>query len=198
MTACPSDTGVLAALRRETQALHKETERLFPIMRPDLSLVGYRTIIELFRSMYGDVEGRISTCPSDRVRAFAESHRRLPALENDLRFLEDCEVEGRPVPPLPALSRLDTQQSWIGMLYVSEGSRLGGLYLARHLSEHFGFSEGRGYSFFAGSGRKTKEEWGLFCALCEDIVEPSSINEVVLAAQEAFRWYLACFRELTL
>lgn len=187
---------LLTALREETRSLHEETERVFPIMKPDLSLQGYRAIIELFRAMYVDFEGRIPKCPSDEVRSFAESHRRLPALETDLRFLVEGSVETTPLPPLPPSPKLDSETSWIGMLYVSEGSRLGGLYLARHLSEHFGFSGGLGYSFFAGSGRKTKEEWSAFCALCERIVEPSSINEVVDAAKDAFEWYLACFREL--
>lgn len=191
-----TETRVLAALREETRPLHEETERVFPVMRPDLSLRGYRSIIELFRLMYADFEGRISTCPPGELRSFAESHRRLPALESDLRFLVKASVETTPLPPLPPAPKLDTQNGWVGLLYVSEGSRLGGLFLARHLSEHFGFSDGQGYSFFAGSGRKTKEEWSTFCALCERIVEPSSIDEVVAAAKDAFEWYLACFRQL--
>jgi heme oxygenase (biliverdin-IX-beta and delta-forming) len=191
-----TNAGVLEVLKHQTRALHEQTEQVFPIMRPDLTLQAYGHILELFCGMYRSIEQQIPTCPSEPVRNFAEHHRRLPSLEDDISFLGSIGIDTFFSVPLPPAPLLKTEADWLGMLYVSEGSRLGGVFIAHHLEQHFGFSAGKGYSFFAGKGRKTREEWGVFCALCVERVPQSLVPTVLSAAQEAFRWYLACFQRL--
>ncbi len=188
--------GVMMSLRHETQSLHRDTERVFPLMRKDLTLSQYRTILELLSVMHTCVEERIPQCPSDRLRGFADMRRRTPALDKDREYLSSLGVMSLFIPIVPPPPILTTELAWIGMLYVSEGSRLGGVYLASHLEKHFKFADEKGYSFFAGSGRQTKAEWSVFCAMCEDLVAPADILGLTLAAKDAFQWYLKCFQAL--
>jgi heme oxygenase len=146
--------------------------------------------------MYRRIEQQIPFCPSSIIQIFADERRRFPALEDDLSSLsfnsnDEYLIQQLPQPPL-----LESEASWLGTLYVTEGSRLGGVYIARHLEKHFGFSDGKGYSFFAGAGRKTREEWEGFCELCNELVDQTIISQVVDSAKLAFGWFGECFRSL--
>jgi heme oxygenase len=188
--------GVMMTLRRETQSLHLDTERVFPLMRKDLNLSQYRTILELLSVMHTRVEESIPECPSERLRTFADMRRRTPALDKDREYLSSLGVVSLSVPIVPPPPSLSTELAWIGMLYVSEGSRLGGIYLSGHLEKHFKFSNGMGYSYFSGSGRRTKAEWSDFCSMCEEMVAPADVSRLTLAAKDSFQWHLKCFQTL--
>jgi heme oxygenase len=186
----------IAILRRETANLHRETEQIFPVMRNDLTFLEYGEVLRVLSEMYRRIEQQIPFCPSSIIQRFADERRRFPALEDDLSSLsfnsnDEYLIQQLPQPPL-----LESEASWLGTLYVTEGSRLGGVYIARHLEKHFGFSDGKGYSFFAGAGRKTREEWEGFCELCNELVDQTTITQVVDSAKLAFGWFGECFRSL--
>lgn len=185
---------IVAILRRETASLHKETEEAFPIMSKNITLSEYANILVTFSAMYRDIEEQIDQCPNSVIREFADQHRRLPALENDIRFISGKIKDLKHPHSIPPAPKLKDTAAWLGMLYVTEGSRLGGIFIAQHLEKQFYLSKGDGYSFFAGSGRKTREEWGTFCQLCNELGQNYLTRDIVEAAKEAFDWFLDCFR----
>jgi heme oxygenase len=186
----------IAILRRETANLHRETEQLFPVIRNELTLLEYGEVLRVLSEMYRRIEQQIPFCRSSTIQRFADERRRLITLEDDLSALSVNLNNSDLIQQLPQTLLLESEASWLGTLYVTEGSRLGGVYIARHLEKHFGFSDGKGYSFFAGAGRKTREEWQVFCNICNQLVDKTTVTHVVDGAKLAFRWFGECFRWL--
>jgi heme oxygenase len=165
-------------------------------MRENLTLPEYGELLIVLSEMYRRIEQQIPFCPSPIIQRFADERRRLVTLEEDISALSIKFKDGDLIRHLPQTPSLESESSWLGTLYVTEGSRLGGVYIARHLEKHFSFSEGRGYSFFAGAGRRTREEWQLFCDLCNELVDETTIPLVVDSAKLTFSWFGECFRAL--
>ena len=84
------------------------------------------------------------TCCDEGLRSLY--HARLPALLADLEILQVAAPE--PLQPPYAIAA----EAAPGWLYVVEGSRLGGLYMAQALRAQLGLSPERGLQFFHGMG----------------------------------------------
>jgi heme oxygenase len=83
---------------------------------------------------------------------------------------------------------------WLGALYVLEGSTLGGQVISRHLEKHFGWKDGRGYSFFLGHGAHTGERWREVVKTLES--RPDAGNQIVFGAHHTFNQLNRCFYAL--
>ena len=84
---------------------------------------------------------------------------RAPMLAEDLLTLGlDAQAISR-LPRCDHIFRPTDEASFMGALYVVEGSTLGGLHIARALSSLFGGSEGEGRRFFLGYGARHSVMW---------------------------------------
>jgi heme oxygenase len=84
---------------------------------------------------------------------------RAPMLAEDLLTLGlDVQAISR-LPRCDHIFRPTDEASFMGALYVVEGSTLGGLHIARALSSLFGGSEGEGRRFFLGYGARHSVMW---------------------------------------
>lgn len=90
-----------------------------------------------------------------------------------------------PLNPLPACPRLQlpsSMDSYLGMMYVLEGSRLGGQVIAKNVYDTLGYTCENGASFFIGYGKDTGKRWRDFLRYFSDCAEnPAPIVEAACA-----------------
>lgn len=85
--------------------------------------------------------------------------------------------------PAPAIKygpkpEIHDRASWLGYLYVKQGSTLGGQVISKRLRRQLGLEAGRDQRFFHGYGEQTGERWKAFLAYLaaeENDVEPHRV-----------------------
>jgi len=127
-------------LRRETAAEHALLERATGMMAPDLSLGDYRHYLAEMRAVHAAVEPRLAQVAGlAAVLPDVDDRRKLPLLERDLDRL--AASHGALAPPVPDRYRTlpcASVAEALGILYVLEGSTLGGRLIRRHLVQVLG------------------------------------------------------------
>ncbi|HEY0760400.1 MAG TPA: biliverdin-producing heme oxygenase [Acidisarcina sp.] len=189
-------------LREATAADHTSVEDSVPLMGADLTLDTYLSVM---RRMYGIVvaweEYAAARAPSWMQPMLAERSRRQ-LLEEDLRFFgvqpgrqltggvpagpADVALPGLALPGL-ALAGFETESQLLGAMYVMEGSRLGGLHIARHVESVLGLTPGRGDSYFRGRAEGTGAMWKEFLDVLRTRVPEAQADQAIFAARAMFR-----------
>ncbi|KLD70007.1 biliverdin-producing heme oxygenase [Xanthomonas pisi] len=121
------------ALRHATQDTHRLVEAI-PLMQAlgqgQVERAGYALILRRHHAVLAGFEDRFGDWLDTLVGNGWHYRRRAPALRADLRTLEQV-----PETPLAPPAGADAATRW-GMLYVIEGSQLGGRMIARSLRRH--------------------------------------------------------------
>ena len=188
----PADSGFLAFLREETAEAHRQLESL-PLSRqiiaPGVSLVDYRRYLEVMYPVVAETEDRIFPLLREALPDL-DLRRKLSLIESDLEVLGSDRKEK--IPGFFAGDDVLTVYHAMGVMYVMEGSTLGGRVILKNLTASLGLSEDRGLRFFSGYGSQTGPVWESF--LRNLIQLPQSTDEeqmVAAAASGAFhRIYL--------
>lgn len=84
-----------------------------------------------------------------------------------------------------SLPPINNEAEMFGAMYVTEGSTLGGRYIARQLEEDLGLSNGHGYSFFLGYGEHTGRMWREFGSLVNEVCAGDP-DKTINAAKKTF------------
>jgi heme oxygenase len=192
-------------LREQTAEAHRAIERnsfLLSLQAPELTPEQYCKILERYLGFFRPLERRLAEF---RQMALLVSHfderLRAPALVADLKAmnrsqacidaLADCEM----LPNLPADPLLKAAAA-IGIVYVLEGSSLGGVMIGKQLSEHE-FISPINTEFLAGRREKTGILWQEFLKSLEvaekktvELPDPSAIlrwrSQAIESAGETF------------
>jgi len=138
-----------------------------------------KTLDEAARSLALDM------VTADRARA--------PMLEADLTTLGLDPREITQLPVCEHIFRPTDEASFMGALYVVEGSTLGGLHIARALSSLFDGPEGEGRTFFRGYGERHSLMWRGFLARLDafagdEACEASAIEGAVRTFADFEMW----------
>lgn len=183
------------ALRSATDAIHQRLHQ-HPLLRRladgSISRCDYVALLHRFLTFHEVVEDRLSRGPdlADYGIDLVE-RRRSPLLLGDLAAL------GAPA----AMAAAPVGQSWsapgsaaaLGCLYVSEGSRLGGLSLARALDGLLAPGSVAGRSFLLGYGPRHGAMWRDLCDAIERIGAPGEGRDTMIsAAVETFGLFEIC------
>lgn len=173
---------VLARLREETALVHRAVEEEVDLLSPTLTVGRYIRILQAFHSFFRRWEAQLDQeCP-ERLAGLWGGRKRSQKLMADLEWLGSHSF--RELQDELGAPQLGDEGRWLGALYVLEGSTLGGQVISRHLEGHFGWKEGRGYSFFQGHGTKTVEMWRGVCAELEK--SGARYNQIVEGAHLTF------------
>lgn len=170
-------------LRRATAADHATVEGAVPLMGEGLTVTEY---VAVLRRMYGMVAAWEDLCEQRGpgwLQPMMRQRQRRTLLEEDLRVL-GSELPAGGVPRLPEL-RSDAE--FVGAMYVMEGSRLGGLMIAKHVEAVLRLDAGRGDAYFRGGGERTGAMWREVLDVLRTRVSDEETNSVLLAAQGMFR-----------
>lgn len=172
----------VSALRRETRLDHASVESSMPLMRPDLDRDLY---LDVLRRLFGIVrvwERTINTHLPARLAPLAEERNRLQFLEEDLRALGVTDLNL----PQPTLPHFENLAESLGAMYVMEGSRLGGQFIARHVESVLDLSQGKGSQYFRGFGETTGRRWNEFSAALEREVPEAATADAIRGAKKMF------------
>jgi heme oxygenase len=162
------------------------------LTKPDYQLTNYRKLLLVYFHLYQALEGRISHFMSTQACAFDYTARyKLPWLLNDIAFFKnEADTIGN-VPCLAiVLPEIENMGQLIGMLYVLEGSTLGGQLIFRSLVNYHGLNINEGACFFNGYGESAQLMWQNF--LCFSDIISSDGNQcqaAKLAACQTFQLF---------
>jgi heme oxygenase len=175
-----SNASLAAWLKRETREAHHRIDQhpaLKPLIRRDLTLAEYTTALS---ALYAPVEGLEKVLSSGLVTLGVDYPliQRAALLKADLHQLGQRERVGGPTAPTPS-----GLASLVGMLYVLEGSRLGGAMIARHVSHVLG---GQVPLRFFSTYPLEADQWRAFWCFAECHCPPSTWPAVREGAQQAF------------
>lgn len=183
----------LAALRAATAPLHDAVHH-HPLMAPlasgHPSAEAYARVLGAFLAFHRAVEGRLLAPAAADLRTLGlERAPRLPQIEADLAALETDGV-ARPADPGDAEDLMPTAPDLpevLGVLYVMEGSRLGGLGLAAQVEKDFDSPASRATRFLRSADRAVPPLWRRLCSLIEESgAHPQQRQRITAAARATF------------
>jgi len=175
-------------LRHQTSESHKSLEAI-PISKllvnPNISLHAYSLYLSLMHDVVSDFEKHIYPIVETAVPDISE-RKKADSILNDLKFIGEEKKKGHSFFKNSDLNF--TVPFAMGMLYVLEGSTLGGRFILKNIQENLGLDEENGISYFAGYGNKTGSYWKKFL---NDLTDFETLNntekEIISGADYAFR-----------
>lgn len=174
----PGPSPLALRLREATRAAHRSLDHhplLVPLVSHALTLERYAQALAALHGAHSAIEAALA----DFAPA-ALLPPRTPALAADLAALG---VAPAPVVlPLPAAAGPAEK---LGMLYVIEGSNLGGVAIAKLLATSLPPHAPR--AFFGGA--QGLPRWQRFWAFAQPLVEPAEFDRVAAAAIATFEFY---------
>jgi heme oxygenase len=189
----------MSRLREAIMPLHDEAEKFGPLHAIPAKSLTVDAYAKILTRLYGFVLPAEKTIEDmiEPVKIFPDymNRRRVPHLEKDISFLGISERDLREPRLCETIPRIDNIPKAIGCLYLFEGSRLGGLVLAKALREQFGFDNNKGYAYFGSNGLDVPELWKSFRNTVEDYVSKEGNSaEIIAAATSGFaalnRWLM--------
>ncbi|EKQ59196.1 heme oxygenase [Xanthomonas citri pv. malvacearum str. GSPB2388] len=176
------------ALRHATQDAHRLVEAM-PLMQAlaqgQVDSAAYGQILRRHHALLAGFEARLGNWLTTLVGNGWHYRRRVPALRDDLRALGQQ-------PDLPAAlpASADDAARW-GMLYVIEGSQLGGRVIARNLRKQQPALAGALRYFELADGDPAG--WRRFqAALDRRLATPSARDAAIGGAQAMFAHFYSC------
>ena len=158
-----------AFLYRATHASHVRLSRhplLHDLVRPELTEVCYLRVLTAYARLYAPFETLIRQASPWRTGGFSYSGReKWPWLIQDLEYFgADISLGSGQAQLLRLQGSFQTLGDFAGLLYVIEGSTLGGQVISRHLECHHGWTAQEGARFFNAYGEATASRWHRFVA----------------------------------
>jgi heme oxygenase len=187
-----SITNLRVQLRDATHHQHVQLNQhplLNGLMQADYPLEHYQKVLLAYSQLYQALEAEIDDFVSQNPLDFDyHSRRKFPAIQQDLNYFNN----------LPQLTTaelnsptINSMGQLIGLLYVIEGSTLGGQHIARGLEKHLGLTQSAGAKFFYGYGEQTQSLWQDFIAFAESLVtDPEQINLATTTACQTFELFI--------
>ncbi len=175
---------LLLRLKDETRDVHESLERDLDLLRPDLTLERYRSVVERLYGFYQPWENIVNPLLNQHLPSFVEPRTKVPKLAEDLIYLGV-----RKPRKLPLCKKLPTCAQWpdvLGALYVTEGATLGGQIISRQLGQMLGLSARRGSAFFSSYGLQVGSMWRSFCSSLQAHTPLEKEDLVIDAARETF------------
>jgi heme oxygenase len=187
----------MSRLKEAIMPLHDEAEKFGPLHTIPKGTATLDQYEEILKRLYGFVfpaEEMIEPgIIRENMRFDYDYQRRLPHLVKDLDYFGISETEAKTLPRCNSLPLLDSFDSTLGLLYLFEGSRLGGQVLAKALRDKFGFQNNQGYCYFGSDEVDIGPRWKSFRLMVEDHVNSGGkAHEIISSAQTGFaclnRW----------
>ncbi len=197
MRAGTGAEAVRFVLRRETRAAHEALDghpALAALMNGTMDIEGYRRLMLLFHGFYASHDRMIErACQVYSLSRFGFVYaRRTEILASDLAALGVrplsilTDTNSAMLPPIGSAATLG------GILYVLEGSMLGGAVLCRAAENLLGMDGGLGIGYWQWCRAAGGKRWAMTCDLLENLATDSGTEEEMLkGAGTAFATFAA-------
>ena len=174
-------------LRTKTTESHKELEAL-PISKsivdPKITVEEYALYLSLMHDIVQNFEENIYPILSEVISDLSE-RKKAHLILNDLKNIGS--EKKQTFSPLKNSSEISIPFA-MGMMYVVEGSTLGGRFILKNIQESLNFTEENGASYFSGYGNKTGSFWKNYLNSLSDFeAQNNSEEEIIAGADYAFR-----------
>lgn len=174
-------------LRQETAESHQKLEdnRLSKaILTPSVSIQDYQTYLAALWGVTVACEDQIFPAISHTITDLTERYK-------SQLILDDLLATGFTQAEIDALAvyrfQFSTVAEALGIMYVLEGSTLGGRFLYKHIHEVLGFTPENGASYFWGYGAQTGNLWKTFISSLTQFVDAhDEKDEVIVSAKKTF------------
>lgn len=177
----------LEQLRANTADSHKNLESLpvsASITSPTVTTEAYAHYLKLMYDVIKDTENNIFPLLQN-IFPDLETRRKLEWINADLAFLNHSKINSKL--PFSENSKTFSVPFAIGILYVVEGSSLGGRFILKNLQSALGYEE-NGVSYFNGYGNKTGSSWKNFLNNLTEYGEKNgNSDEIIAGADFAFK-----------
>jgi heme oxygenase (biliverdin-IX-beta and delta-forming) len=180
-------------LKNSTQAAHTKIESnpvLAKLLSPSIDEKTYRAILLRYFGFFSNIESQLVDSGGDAAIPNLRERFRAPRLRNDLLALGLSEQEINSAPRASEIPRTSTKSEVLGVMYVLEGSTLGGMLIAKHLRSFPFFGETTG-SFFLTDPQALSQRWKAFLELLEtssDLDEASAVEAASSTFTLLDRW----------
>ena len=184
--ATPADT-----LRQQTADLHEQVEDRVRVSERLGSLQQYAELLQFFRRTLEPVESWLNGHPVTRTIPGPRADC-VALLRQDLTALR---AAGAGVAPDPAVTAFAPpgggDATVLGVLYVVEGSMLGGLFIAKAAGRSLGLTESSGAAFFGRGRVDGMDGWRRFKSHLNDrLCTAGDVDAAVAAARGTFDHFL--------
>lgn len=174
---------ILEELKSQTRPEHDSIESTLNLLDPDMDEEKYKKVLKGFFGFYQTAEDVLRR----RSDFYSEGREKRESLRKDLNFFDinPDSVGSIPLQNIPHQKEEDI----LGLIYVIEGSTLGGQFLGKHFQKKFGFQEGEGLNFFSGYGPQTMKNWMETKSYIENAVSSQNLNKETLiqSAKASFK-----------
>jgi heme oxygenase len=175
-------------LREATREAHEHMHRHDGFLAAAEGRLDAQLYLDLLARLYGfylPFESNFPNAPTAMAEAVELAKRaRAPKLRSDLVALGfSGRIERLPV--CASLPELDSEPDWLGALYVTEGSILGGAQIARALAKS-GFPADQS-RYFAAHGKANSSMWISYLARLDTLAaDPRSADAAEASAHAVF------------
>lgn len=177
-----AESPVAQILKTQTAERHRITEEiLVPHLRKAATPDAYANILKTFYGFHSPVERSVAAVLPSSVLPDMNLRLKSPAL------LRDIEALGHRTDDLPLatdLPRTETTGHALGILYVLEGSTLGGRSITQMLRSNGITRLDNSLNFFTVYGENTGSMWKTFLQAAEE--HRNEVDDMLHAANETF------------
>ncbi|AXB57566.1 biliverdin-producing heme oxygenase [Flavobacterium fluviale] len=165
-------------LKTQTADSHKKLEELpvsMSIMSPDMKIEEYAKYLNLMHDVHADTEETVFPLFSGLLDDL-EQRRKKQLIEADLSYL-NCDVTS--FEKVFKTENISIPFA-LGILYVVEGSTLGGRFILKNVSKVPQLSGDKGVSYFNGYGDKTGSFWKSFLNFLSEYEQQNNCGDAII------------------
>lgn len=177
----------IARLREATAEDHASVEGGMSLMAPDLDRETYLATLQRIFGVVSAWESFAEAAAPPELRELVRARARRRLLENDIRSLAGTVSPAATALFPETLQQIRGRSAFLGAMYVMEGSRLGGQFIARHVDEVLDLDGEHGTTYFRGFGERTGSMWKELIAVLERDIPEEETERTIQAAKEMFR-----------
>ena len=176
-------------LREETAAIHQSLHHspgLRQLTSADCTRADYINVLNIFFQFYHELDERFDFVP--RAQRFSHEAKPLLWLEKDFLALNQVVPQRSFTFGFNLMGNMPSlcMETYIGYLYVKQGSTLGGQTISKHLKKSLALEPGVTQFFFTGFGDLTAHHWKEFLNYVSQHERYLDADLVVHSAQTYF------------
>ena len=186
-------TAVLAILKNSTKHLHDELEQVSfarEIMSKKLSINQYHELLRKNHTIYKQIEPQLNSALLNIGKLFPQNFHssRLSHLKKDLTYFPHQKNKNNTQHTF-ILNEKSTA-AWLGVLYVLEGSRLGGNVIVKALKNNPHLKSIPEFHFYQQENINIRNRWMAFRnAAKQEIQSDQEVELAVTAANQTFDFF---------
>ncbi|KFF02988.1 biliverdin-producing heme oxygenase [Flavobacterium reichenbachii] len=165
-------------LKTHTAESHKKLEGLpvsASILSPDMNIENYCNYISLMHDVHNSAEEVVFPLLSNIVDDLKD-RKKKHLIEEDLLFLDCNKTVSTSVFNAPEMS----VPFALGILYVIEGSSLGGRFILKNVALNPKLSGNQGVSYFSGYGDRTGSYWKSFLNTLSEYEQTNNCGDAII------------------